>query len=153
MKTIVLLLACLFVASPLAAQAWSDADVRNALRWDQHQRIAGWTSTALVGVALVVPCWRERTKHCLVREGVNVGAAVGVAELTKRLIHRDRPNQHDRLSFFSEHTELACLGSLQSKAWALCPAVGYLRIAADWHWFSDVGTGAAVGAVLSRVTW
>jgi membrane-associated phospholipid phosphatase len=71
----------------------------------------------------------------------------------------------DDLSFFSGHTSLACslvaaagtvstLRGYPSAPWlwgaggALAASVGWLRMAGDAHWLTDVVTGAAVGTIL-----
>lgn len=72
-------------------------------------------------------------------------------------------NADDNLSFYSGHTTLAFSGAVSAGmvatmrgyasapyVWAtgltLATATGYLRIAADRHYFTDVITGAALGA-------
>ncbi len=149
---VLLLVACLWPASGLA-QTPIDTGTRDALRWSEGRTAADWIGTGLVAGALVVPCVRDRTWRCVGNEAVQVGIGVGVAELSKLLVHRTRPDASDRKSFFSEHTTLACAVTIRTKAWAVCPAVGYLRIAADKHWLTDVGTGAVAGALLAQVTW
>jgi membrane-associated phospholipid phosphatase len=76
----------------------------------------------------------------------------------------DSPSD-DNLSFFSGHTTLAfavatAAGTVDTlRGYRLAPAVwaagltmatsvGYLRIAADKHYFSDVMTGAVVGSLI-----
>lgn len=148
-----LLVLAVLLASPAAAQVGPDSALRDAVRLEQpgHRKAADVVSTILVGVSLARPCLQDRTWRCAGNEAVQVGIAIGSAEIVKRLVHRERPGHQDNLSFFSEHTELACLGTVRSKTWALCPAVGYLRMASDWHWSTDVATGAAVGALLTTV--
>jgi len=94
----------------------------------------------------------------------------------KKLLGRDRPDGEDTESFFSGHTSTAFMAAsffswdtsvwlrkrVKDDAWiglragaralpfaALYTAAGftgYYRIAAEKHWFSDVMTGALVGA-------
>lgn len=141
-----------------------DAGARDALRWNQGRHAADWISTGLTATALILPCLRDRTWRCVGNEGLQIWLGVMSAELFKRLTQRPRPNGHDTLSWWSEHTMLACLATipvgvrtdanLPRLSWTLCPAVGYLRIAADQHWASDVLTGAGVGAgIAARVGW
>lgn len=148
------LLLLLLLPTAAAAQVGPDAAVRDALAWaPDHQHAADVVSTVLVGVALASPCLFDRTWRCVGTEGLRVGVGLSVAEVVKRATHRTRPNSHDDKSFFSGHTMLACVATVHTKAWALCPAVGYLRIAADYHWSTDVATGAMAGALLTTITW
>ncbi len=136
-----------------AAQPAPDTATRDALRWSDHRVAADWIGTGLVAAALALPCLSDRRWACVKVEAVQVGLGVAAAELTKRIVHRRRPDGSDRVSFFSEHTTLACVASIHTRGWALCPAVGYMRIAADKHWLTDVGTGALAGAALAHVSW
>lgn len=149
-----LICALLFGGGTASAQAVGpDAAANRATVWTSHTRAADIASTVLVAGALAEPCLVDRTRRCLETEALRVGLGVGIAEIVKRLVHRERPDGSNALSFFSEHTELACLATVRGRAWAVCPAVGYLRMAADKHWLTDVGTGAAVGALLTTINW
>lgn len=143
----VLLIGCV----PAAAQGVGpDEAIRDGLAWSpRYQGIADKVSTGLVVGALVAPCLFERSWRCVGNEGIRVGLAVGVAELVKHTVHRDRPNGRDNKSFFSEHTAVTCAAVAGSRLWAVCPSVAYLRVAADWHWTSDV----LVGSVFIAVRW
>jgi len=137
------------------AQPSIDKSVRNSLAWDKdNQRKADIISTVLVATSLAVPCTVKDMRAdsrwtCLENEGIRVGISIAAAELVKHFVHRTRPNGSDNKSFYSEHTTIACAATLHTKAWEFCPAVGYLRVAANKHWVSDVGTGAAAGALLA----
>jgi membrane-associated phospholipid phosphatase len=100
--------------------------------------------------------------------------AMLVNQLVKLEVARERPDVHhglvpkgasaeDNLSFFSGHTTwtfafATAAGTVASlrgyrgapAVWAggltLAATTGYLRIAADRHWFTDVLTGAVVGS-------
>jgi len=137
------------LASTVSAQVGPDAWMRDHLRFEEqrHRDQADWISTGVVVAALVLPCATEhRTRQCWENEGLQAGVAVLGAEIIKRLVHRNRPDRSDLKSFLSEHTELACVATLRSKYWALCPTVGWMRIAADKHWTTDVGAGAGIAA-------
>lgn len=137
----------------LNARAVSAQEGRDALAWPPGaRRTADVVSTAGVVAGLALPCLLDRTWTCAKQEAGRVGLALVVAELTKHFVHRTRPDGSDDKSFFSEHTALTCAATLRTKVWALCPAVGYLRVAAERHWVSDVGVGAGVGALVS-VAW
>lgn len=110
-------------------------------------------STWLTIGAVAGSCTLDRTWRCVRTEGVRIGLALVAVESAKALVARRRPNGVDDRSFYSQHTTLACVATLRTKLWAVCPAVGYLRLAADWHWSTDVATGAAVGGLLTTVRW
>jgi membrane-associated phospholipid phosphatase len=108
----------------------------------------------------------------------SVALAGCLDELVKLLVARERPFVHfrdpasvgtrdpdDNLSFYSGHTTLAfslavASGTVASiRGYRLAPMVwagslpiaaltGYLRIAADKHYFTDVLTGAALGSAV-----
>ncbi len=146
-----LVLALLLCAAPAAAQSTADTAIRDALRWSDHRNVADTASTVLAGAAVALPCLIDRSWTCVKHEAVHVGLSTALAEVVKLAVHRTRPNGVDDKSFFSMHTAIACSATYGTKVWALCPSVGYLRIASDWHWGSDVGTGAFVGAAMTYV--
>jgi len=145
------------VAAGLYAAQRGDVAAHDRLTWPDR-RAADWLSTGVVAGALVLPCVEPQTgsrRACLGREGLRVGLAIGVAETAKYFIHRERPDASDRKSFFSEHTAIACAAGFSSKrellGLALCGAAGYLRVAGERHWFTDVLVGAGVGFGMSRI--
>lgn len=156
LKLIALFLLVLVVLPAPAAAQSLDLRAAAALAWPAEQRpVANRISYVTVATAAALPCLVERSRACLRRELLTVGATVAIAEMTKRLVHRDRPDHFDRLSFFSEHTAIACVAGFQSKRQVLgailCAATAYLRTAARRHWLSDVLAGAGVGFVVTKV--
>ncbi len=150
------LFAVLVVSAPVVAQVGPDAGIRDAVRAESvgGRKAADWISTGIVAGALLVPCLRTRTWQCVANEALQVGVGVASAEVTKRLTHRQRPNGRDHLSSFSEHTTIACVATLASKAWEICPAVAYLRLVADEHWATDTFAGGAVAiAIVAGLHW
>jgi len=143
-----LLLLCL--AAPVSAQE------TQPLAWDTHRAFADNLSTALDAAQIgldTIHNWREpERKAALLCEGFRLGVAVGIAEGTKLVVHRTRPDGSDRKSFFSEHSAVAA----STSGWRfaigipLTGTVGYLRMAAAKHYASDVSVGLAVG-FLSRL--
>jgi membrane-associated phospholipid phosphatase len=86
---------------------------------------------------------------------------VSINQLVKKSVGRLRPDGSEYVSFYSGHTSEAflsagaiclsendatCIGSL-----LLAGTVGYLRIAADKHWASDVIVGAGIGYACGRL--
>lgn len=147
---------CMTSVSLGAQSVGPDDWIRSGLRLPspQARQRVDWISTAVVAGSLSLPCLHNRTWKCLGNEGIQVGLGVGIAELTKRLAHRTRPDGSDRLSFFSEHTEIACLATANTRYWAICPAVGVARVMADRHWATDTAAGAFVGISIAKtVHW
>ncbi|APR75356.1 phosphoesterase PA-phosphatase related protein [Minicystis rosea] len=112
----------------------------------------------------------------LVAEPVAISAALN--QIVKLEVGRQRPDVHhgvvapgndeDNLSFYSGHTALTftsavAAGTVASlrgyrgspAVWAgglfFASATGYLRIAADRHWLTDVLVGAAAGAAIGTL--
>lgn len=141
----------LLLTATAFGQSRIDTGTRAALKWP-NTHAADVLSTWLVIGALAEPCVLEdRSWDCAKHEGIRVGIAAGLAEITKLIIHRERPDGSENVSFYSMHTSLTCAAIVRYKAWEACPAVAYLRIAADKHWLTDVATGAGVGIVVAKV--
>jgi hypothetical protein len=151
----------LVVAAATLAQAQAfgpDQAIRDQVRLESASaRVAAdWTSTALVGVAVLWPCLHDaahRNLQCVKNEGLQVGLALANAELQKLVVHRRRPNLYDNKSWLSEHTSLACAAVLHTSAWMICPAVAFLRVEADQHWATDTAGGVIAAAVFTTITW
>lgn len=146
----IILAVLLLTAAPAVAAE------QNPFAWPAgHRGLIDGISYGTVAANLVGDTWnswrapdRPRALGC---QALRVGLVVAIAEVTKRLVHRTRPDGSDRLSFFSEHTALAAV----STPWMLrvsipmAGATGYGRMAANRHWPTDVLTGAAVGAAVA----
>lgn len=121
-----------------------------------HRHLADTLSTALLVAnvsADITHAWRAPQRaRALQHEALRIGATIAVAELTKRLVHRRRPDDTDAFSFFSEHTAIAAAagGWNISISIPLTLGTGYFRMAADKHFPTDVFTGALVGTLLRR---
>lgn len=161
------------VAAPAAAQTF-DRRAADALHAKDHEKLVDGITTALVGYALLNgfyeqdqkagglcdgliengSCW-PGWKRILLKDAASVGLTVAIAETVKRLIHRTRPDGSDDLSFFSEHTALACV----PVGWVprlktpivLSLSVGIGRVSAYKHFPSDVAAGCAVGLLVGRL--
>lgn len=147
MRAVLALMFVALMASAASAQPRLDTGARDALKWD-HTHAADVLSTVAVAGALVAPCAIDRHWDCVKQEGARVGTALLAAMITKYVLPRKRPDGSDDQSFFSQHTALACAAVTGTKMWALCPSVGYLRVAADKHWVTDVLTGGVVGSLM-----
>lgn len=142
-----------------------DAVVRDALMWE-NSKAAGSLSDYGVAAMIVGPLGYTALSH-EEKRWEKVGAVAGayvlnfsVNQLVKNKVQRERPDRSDRASFFSGHTSTAFVGAgaicaQASKAGCIAAltiagAVGYLRIAADKHWGSDVLVGAGVGYAMGK---
>lgn len=160
MKAILLCIAVVLVATPVAAQPSLDTAARNSLKWE-HTHVADVISTGAVAGAVALPCLLDRRWQCVKDEALRVGVATGIAMATKALVKRERPDGSENVSFFSQHTAIACAAVMrrgarspaQTALMALCPSVGYFRIAADKHWLSDTVVGGVVGGVTVNLSW
>jgi membrane-associated phospholipid phosphatase len=162
MHWILILLASL---SPRAHATVDDA-ARSSLRWENHSAAASSSDYLLAGhvagaFAFTVDRGGDRRWE---KAGALLGTYagnIGLNYLVKRAVARERPNGVNRESFYSGHTSTAFVGAgavcLQDPhaacytALGLAALVGYLRIAADWHWLSDVAVGGGVGFLNGRL--
>jgi membrane-associated phospholipid phosphatase len=150
-----------------------DGAMRDALVWRDTGR-ADWMSYTTVGGVAAVGVAELRSSDDALDLAESALAAVTAGQIAKFTVGRERPFVHfaapgrvhendDDVSFFSSHTALAfslatTAGVLASRhhdrlapwIWGggmtLAAATGYLRIAADRHWTTDVLVGAAAGA-------
>jgi membrane-associated phospholipid phosphatase len=152
-----------------------DRSTRNALRWSdanvgEANALSDVTEYAPLAVALI---HRDLDGRGILTVTQAVTTAALIAEITKVVAARERPSYHYRLpgttaqpmdrneSFVSGHTAeafamvvattrvAASRGRKTRWLWisglSLAVATGYLRIAADQHYLTDVLAGAGVG--------
>lgn len=148
--------AALFLALAIAAPAAAEP---NPFAWPPSKRpiadsISNWVVAANLG-ADAIHSWRSPNRRAAFTcQAIRVGVTLGAAELTKRIVHRTRPDGSDDKSFYSMHTALA----MQASGWKVQVGVpvavgaGYLRMAANKHHFTDVAVGALAG-FLAREFW
>lgn len=161
-KATLMVLACL-AASHASAQPLPGDRLVSA--WPVGgQRMAEVLSTGTVVAAVVadtVSSWRasERREAFMWQAG-RTGAVLGSTWLVKRLLPRQRPcapacgHEQPRASFWSGHTALAFSGLGGARVAITVPlgaGTGYLRIAANKHYLTDVLVGAAVGVAAGIV--
>lgn len=148
MKTLAVLL--MLVAVPASAEP-------TPFRWGSHRAVAGRLSDAAVWAAITAETVHSlRAEHrtrALGCQGLRLGVTTGAAVLTKRLIHRERPDGSDWQSFYSQHTASAmtAAGWKYSVGIPIAVGAGYFRMAADKHYLSDVAAGAVAGFLVGRV--
>lgn len=140
----------LVVLLPAAAHAQEPTP----FRWETHTAIPQRISDAAVYTNIGLDAWEAlyRTDaRARWSFACRTGLTFGLAEITKRLVHRERPNGVDDKSFYSMHTALATAAAgYNSKIGAsLALAVAWGRQAGGMHYGSDVAVGAGIG-LLSR---
>jgi membrane-associated phospholipid phosphatase len=153
----------LLLAPPVFANP-IDIEVNQALKWERKElaaQISDYTLGAHV-VATLAYTGREPEKRWE-RVGAVTGAYLSNYAMNyavKRMAKRWRPSLEDRESFYSGHTSTAFVGAgavcLQNSkapcyvALGFAATVGYLRMAAEKHWLSDVTFGGGVGFAYGR---
>jgi membrane-associated phospholipid phosphatase len=152
----IVLLACLLPA-PCHAQAV--AGDRLVSPWPREHQTANVLSDITVGADLALDTWASwrapDRRQAFTKQAIRDGAILVVSELTKRLVHRTRPDGSDQLSFYSEHTAFAASalgGPRLALVLPLTLSTGYLRIAADKHYLTDTLVGALVGGLVGHFT-
>jgi len=119
-----------------------------------------WADISDVGVAtlisgaLIFPISKDDWDGS--RQAVfSIGAATGIAQLGKAVIHEERPDQSDNNSFPSGHTTVAFASAttlykrygweIGLPAYGLAALTGSARVGANKHYWHDVLVGASVG--------
>lgn len=139
-----------------------DALIRENIKWE-NTKIAGDYSDYFVGISNIYPyAYAMTEKHHRVKRMTTIAAiqliSVAFNDISKIRAKRLRPNKFNKKSFYSGHTSSAFTNAglicMQDKgkhrihcktSIVLAASVAYLRVAGDWHWFSDVAVGAGVG--------
>lgn len=160
MRACLLAVIILVLPTQALAQPSLDRAARNSLKWE-NTHAADVISTWMVVGAVATPCLIDRQWQCVKNEALRVGVATGSAMLLKALVHRERPDGSENVSFPSQHTAIACAAVMrkgertrpQTALMALCPSVAYERIAADKHWLSDTLAGGVIGGLTVHLSW
>lgn len=138
----------------LLGVAPASAEEATPFRWATHEVIPEWISDAAVGVNLGLDAWQSFYKtDARARWGFacRIGLTLGIAEVAKRVIHRDRPNHRDHFSMPSEHTAFAWTAEHSPLTAALGLTVAWGRQAGGNHFASDVAVGAGLGLFTRKV--
>jgi hypothetical protein len=152
---LVLTTAVLFIFCPSVARTQPTSLDPSNLAWQtQNQNKAAILSDITVTAAILedtYESWKSSDrKKAFAQQSFRTSIDVGLVELVKLVVHRQRPDKSDNKSFFSEHTELAAMGYNLKFAIPLGVSTGYFRIAADKHYLTDVLVGLVAGVVTSR---
>lgn len=118
---------------------------------------AAHISDALVGTQLVIDTVHSARatdkRHAFLSQGCRVGLTLGVTEVVKRAVGRERPDGSDHYSFWSGHTAMAMQGA--GWRWSIgvpiAVGTGYFRVAARRHYVTDVLAGAGFGLLATQV--
>jgi membrane-associated phospholipid phosphatase len=125
-----------------------------SLVW-KNTRDANIISNVTVGISIGLDTWDSwksvDRKRAFIKQGERTVIVLGATEIVKRLTHRTRPDNSDNLSFFSEHTEFASMNQRWMISIPLMTSTGYLRIAANKHYLTDVIVGGVVGSLVNRI--
>lgn len=123
------------------------------LSWSNHRNVADIISYVGPVVSVTFGLIEAKRNGNLKKEVAKDLILAGIAEGTKRLVNRDRPDHSDSKSFFSEHTMFAAslFGQNKSLSVAISFNTAYLRTAANKHYLTDVVTGAVIGSLVSNV--
>lgn len=158
MKLFLCLLFAFFVPQAYADNV-VDLTAAMAVKWDDVETpatISDYTLGALVVSSIAVQKdWEHRGAAA-----AGIASSVAVNQAVKHLVGRMRPDGSENVSFYSGHTSTAfaaasatCLKKADALCYsslALAASVGYLRMAANKHWLSDVVVGAGVGYAFGR---
>lgn len=148
------LLIGLFLLIPSLAIAQPTSIDPKGLAWD-NTRNAQIISNITVGTSIALDTWDSwkstDRKRAFIKQGERTIIVLGATELVKRLTHRTRPDGSDNLSFFSEHTEFASMNRRWQISIPLMTSTGYLRVAANKHYLTDVIVGGLVGSLVNRI--
>ena len=125
-----------------------------------HDQIyAGIASDVTVGLSIgmdTLHSWQSpNRKAAFTCQAIRDGAVLGISELLKLIVHRERPDMSDNMSWPSEHTMFAAASTGGPSLAFVIPitiGTGAGRIMANKHYLSDVLSGALIGSVSGHYT-
>lgn len=139
-----------------------DDKAQDLLKWEDDQLAADISDMSMY-VMSAAPVLMALDENNVGKRLLAIGAAhgvvVGLTQIAKENADRQRPNGNGTKSFFSGHTSAAftsagliCQSDKDVCGLAVAGAslTGYLRIAGNRHWATDVLTGAAVGFIVGK---
>ena len=138
----------LLLSSLCEAQATVLDPPSSDIKWS-NTNAANIASYIPVAASIVYDSYKsyksEDRKRAFTFQAAKLGTNLAAAELIKLAVHRCRPDNSDCKSFPSEHTELTAMGSSISVSIPLAAGTGYLRMAANKHYLTDVASGLLIG--------
>lgn len=125
-----------------------------ALGSESAQKVAdvsSWAAVLAEGGWYAARAWgqREGRGRRMACSGAKSAASFGAVQALKHLVHRERPDGSDNLSFPSGHTSAAAV--MQPDGWQgyLWPTlIGLGRMLADKHHATDVLAGFGIGTAI-----
>ena len=141
-----------------------DNVVNKLLKWDDTKTAKKYSDYGLYTAYAYPYLYALSRRDHLIKRATTIGSIQLInmvfTDWSKRVFGRSRPNKYDYRSHWSGHTStamanagLVCMQDNTDKkinckiAIGLGATVGYLRLAANYHWFSDVLVGGTVGFV------
>lgn len=125
--------------------------------WPSHREAAARISDVLVYTNMGAEAWKnfkaDDRKRALGCQALREAVSIGITEIVKRSVNRNRPDLSDHRSFFSGHATQAAVNTGWNFKISIPIALGvtYLRPAANKHYVSDVVVGAGVGFLSRKV--
>lgn len=141
----------LLTATPAGAQsspfAWKPG-AREVARHISDGLVIGQDALFVIDAARQPDRW-----HALGCAGLRYGITMGTTEIVKRTTHRMRPNGRDDMSFWSGHSAsaMAASGWNYKVGVPIAVGAGYMRLAANEHWLTDVLAGLGAGALSNLI--
>jgi len=138
-----------------------DQYIADQVAWDNKEVAANISDTLMVGMIGLPYVFTlkgedklEKTATAFFVQGFNWLLTDNVKMRVKRV----RPNQKNDRSFFSGHTSssfvsaglMCAMKEYCTESLVAAGLTGYLRMAANMHWASDVIVGAAIGYAQGR---
>jgi hypothetical protein len=144
----------LFILIPSICSAQPTSIDPVNLSW-KNTRDAQIISNITVGISIGLDTWDSwksvDRKRAFIKQGERTIILILSDEISKRVFHRTRPDGSDNLSFPSEHTGFAAMNRRWEIQVPMSIGTGYLRIAANKHYLTDVIVGGIVGSLVNRI--
>ena len=142
-----------------------DNKVQDELKWNNEllaRGLSDYSLYALMALPIIDVLDESRAGQKVGAIALAHGINAGITHVVKVNSARMRPSGDNPMSFWSGHASSAFVGAavtchFQSSekcavSLAAASATGYLRIAGNKHWFSDVIAGAAAGFLIGSAT-
>ena len=150
MKYLILFLLCFGIA-----EASFDEKIQKKVVWGNTEAADSLSDIGFCMSLMFPYLYTKKDPKIVANIAIVQLSTQGLTSVAKKIAKRKRPNGENNESFFSGHTSgsfvsaaLTCKLSNRNmciSAISVATLVGYLRMAANKHWFSDVVVGATVG--------
>lgn len=153
MRFKIIVLSLLFISfHPNQAQAYNEEYNTNVDEKKVYDIISYVSAGIQIGADTIHSITSNERKKEIKQQLIRDGITIGVSELLKRTVHKERPDGSDNMSFPSEHTSLTAA----SQGWnfyigiPLTGVTGFGRVKAKKHYILDVLVGASIGSLVER---